>query len=61
MADKEKEKKEVKIWMVFRYCKDKCLKETCKEFGYFWGPDHPDKAGKHVEFTQRVLTEKDKA
>jgi len=32
---------EEKPYLVFNYCKDKCLKTECKECGYFWGPGHP--------------------
>ena len=34
-------------WLVFRYCKDKCL--ACKQCGWFWGPSHP-RAGEPTQF-----------
>ena len=41
--------KEKDRWLEFRYCKDRCFRDDCRQCGYFWGPDHP-LAGQPVTF-----------
>lgn len=38
-------------YLVFRYCKDQCFRDQCKQCGYFWGPAQgPERAGRPAVF-----------
>lgn len=37
-----------KPYLVFRLCKDKCLRYGCNQCGYFWGPANLEKVGQRA-------------